>query len=478
MTRDVNFDIINDYSKLEYSVFNPSELVNMFIVTHPLGKKQKAAYPTPGLGSSVFVAGVSGAGRALFTFKGNMYAVIGNGFYSFNNSLHYNLINTINTSTGHIGYTTNDNQILIVDGTGGWVYDVRDKSFTRITSVDFPSDPKDVTVLANRAIANSNSTKEQRFSKNGDFSVWEANNEFAITSYPDVGVANATINGKLFLMGRISTEPWFDAGSPIVPYRRESIAYEFGCAAASSVAAGFGVLVWLSNTDQGVGAIVATTGAKPEAISDETIETEIEKYASVSDCSAYIYKNEIGHIMYVINFTSVNTSWMYDFKNKAWSKLTYNSVDRHLGQKHTYFNGKHYVVSYLDSKVYELSNRFNDDDGVSIRRSIVTPVYSEPSYRDITINEFSVDMMQGTGLDGANNDVSPKLFLSTSSDGGISYGNQIKSDLGKIGARRYKTRFNNLGCNNQWVMRLEHFNNSKLVVLGASANITVAREAE
>ena len=56
-------------------------------------------------------------------------------------------------------------------------------------------------------------------------------------------------------MGEISVESWYDAGAQVDPYRRDNPALEFGCAARSSVASAFGILVWLSRTEQGVGSV-------------------------------------------------------------------------------------------------------------------------------------------------------------------------------------------------------------------------------
>ena len=177
--------------------------------------------------------------------------------------------------------------------------------------------------------------------------------------------------------------------------------------------------------------------------------------------------------MYVLSFTTANTSWMYDFTTKSWSKLQYKGKDRHLSQKHTYLAGKHYVIDYNAPKLYEMSNAYFDDAGIKIRRARVSSVFLLPTYNKFTINKITIDLKQGTGGDcGIEED--PILFLRTSFDGGVSYGNQLSQPIGRIGERVFTTSFYNLGSNKTAVFEIEHYNARPFVILGAALDVDVS----
>jgi hypothetical protein len=466
------FDMIGEYNKNEYPEFDPREIINQFVIMDPEGKNGKALFPTPGLSltNGTLLPGTGGC-RKDYKFKNSFFVVVSDSIYRLDSSLNQSFIGNIETQTGHVGIVSNDTQVIFVDGVGGWVFDSTDDSFTKVVAAGFPSQPQDVRVLAGRAIVNFGGTKEVGYSDIGDFTSWDPLNFFNMTAYPDITIAIGTLNGRLFIMGERSTENWYDAGAPSLPFRRENPAYEFGCASPSSVASGFGVLVWLSKNIDGIGSVVATTGGRPIPVSTPAIDREFDSYDSVSDAKSFVYKNELGHVMYVINFTSANKSWMYDFNTKLWFKLE-TGESRYLGNDHVYFGTKHYVVDYKEPKVYEMSNCYDDDAGINIKRAIVSPVLFDKEYKDFTLNRLRVDLKQGTGL-STGDDEQPKLFLSVSDDGGVSYGSQITQDIGPIGRRKFKTEFHKLGWGSSKVLKLEHYNSTKFVFLGASVTMEV-----
>lgn len=478
MPQDLDFDIIGGFKKQEFVEFDPQETVNMFEVNDPQGKKGKALFPTPGLNlENGTVFDVTGGGRALYFFNDRMYAVVSNNFYQIDSSLNYSVIGTLNTTTGYVGFANNETQLVLVDGIDGWIFDSSVPSFTKITDLDFPNNPTDVIVLSNRFIVSDADSKVLKFSDPGDPFSWDPLNFFSMSSYPDEVIALETLNGQIYIMGKRSTEVWFDAGAPSLPFRRQNPTYEFGSTSSGSVVSAFGILVWLSRTNQGIGSIVATTGGRPTAISNQALDTELGTYEDVNDASSYIYKNELGHIMYVINFTNDNASWMYDFHTQQWSKLEYKANDRHLGQDHTYFNNKHYVIDYSGPNLYELSNAYSTDNGVSIRRSRTTTILTVPTYNYIIVNKMTIDMKHGTGIEHGL-DENPKVFLSISYDGGISYGNSLSTNIGKIGRRTFKSSFYRLGRSDSFVFKIEHYNDVPFVLLGGFVNAEIQPQGD
>jgi hypothetical protein len=479
--QETPFDIIGGTEKSEYPEFNPDLTVNMFQVLDNTAFFKKALFPTPGLsqktGQTFQLGGENLGGRNAHLFKDAIYAVFKDTIYRIIGNiidnklkLTHSVIGRIETETGHVGIENNNTQVVFVDGIGGWVYDTITGNFTKITDPNFPAGASDITLLANRFVVNKGESNISHYSSLGDGLSWTDpgfGNFFSLDSYADVIVGYETINGKMLIFGNNSTELFYAAGGSVFPFRPQKPTLEFGCAAVGSIAKAFGMLGWLSQTKNGIGAIVVTTGGTPVSISNDALNNEIDSYDDVSDATAYFYRNEIGHIMYVINFTIANASWMYDFNTKAWSKLTSEGDNRHWANGHVYYKSRHFVLDYKSPIMYEMSKNFYDDNGIGIKRQRIfqldklvleltyyhqTPLVilgaigniTRAAFFKVILNFIRFYLKQGVG--GAEgNDTDPVIKLRCSSDGGISYENEIPAEIGKLGERMWQTEFHKVG---------------------------------
>jgi len=473
------FDIIGGTEKSEYSIFSPQLIVNMFMVFHSEGLQKKALFPTEGLsldnGLIFNVGGENRGVRQTYYFNEIMFVIIKDTIFrvtaNYINSkptFSHSIIGVIDTQTGYVGIADNGTQIIFVDGIKGYLYDSISDNFSVITSPGFPTSPTDIAILGNRFIANKGETKESFFSAQGDGLSWGLNDFFSMTSYPDIVVAYSTLNGQLYVMGRKSTEIWYEVSSPTLPYRPQKPTLEFGCSAIGSVAIGFGMMIWLSRTNRGVGSILMTTGSNPVPISNEAIDTMLDTYTAIEDATSYLFKNDVGHVMYVINFTIDDVSWMFDFNTKRWSRLESNDSNRYTGNTYQYYKSHHYIFDYQNPHMYEMSKDYFDEAGKAIKRQVISPVFMNPN--QVSLNEFQVFLKQGTGKENGN-DEDPYLMLSVSYDGGLRYGNDRKSEIGKIGESLTQTVWNTLGIANSFVFKLEHYNRTPCVILGAMGNV-------
>ncbi|GAF81160.1 unnamed protein product, partial [marine sediment metagenome] len=331
------FDIIGSFNESDAVEFDPQRLVNLYVDDDPQGKNGKALFQTPGLnlGEGIDFGGTA-KGRELHILKRIMYAVVGKNINAINSTLNFNTIGTINSQEAHVGIADNGKEIIFVDGTGGWIWNPTVSAFTQISHAGFPQSPTDVAILGNRFIVNNAESNKLHFSEEGDGLTWNAIDEFAVTSQPDDVIGLRRLNDRLFIMGEKVTEVWYDAGDPVLPYRKSDV-LPYGCAAVGSITEAFGYLVWLSKTDSGIGSVVITTGTTPKAVSTQAIDKEFQRYALTSDATGFIYRNEQGHIIYQLNFTLANKSWAFDITENRWTQLNYNSTDRHLAEDHAFF---------------------------------------------------------------------------------------------------------------------------------------------
>ncbi len=474
MPSNHSFDIISGFNKSDSAKFDAKELINLFVDKNPTGKKGKAAFATPGLSSEngVIFPPTDGGGRRLYKFQDTLYAIIGTKIYRITSGLAYSPIGDLNTTSGHVGIADNGTEILFVDGTGGWLFNTSTSVFQQVFAAGFPALPTDVTVLGSRFIVSRANSNKLHFSAIGDGLTWNALDEFAITAQPDDVIGLRRLNDRIFIMGNRITEVWYDAGDAVLPYRRSDV-LPYGCSSASSISTAFGFLMWLAKDDNGVGSVVITTGTEPTGVSTKAIENQFQEYETTDDATAFIYRNEQGHTFYRLNFTTANKSWEYDIGEKIWAEIKYGVGTRGLPEDHAYFNNKHYVLDYSSTKLLEMSKYHFTDDGINIRRSIVTAPLFDSKYRRITLHSILFDLKQGVGLDGDGIDSDPTLRLQVSRDGGITYGNELSEKIGKIGEREYRTQFFRLGNARSFTLRVSYDNDTPFVILGSSVNIDV-----
>ncbi len=119
------------------SNIDASRSVNFFPEKNPQDSKtQVSLIGTPG---SIFAAAFPSTPlRALYPFNGKLYGIAGGGFYSLDNGLIVSLaLGTLSTSIGRVSIANNGlassgiggNQIIIVDGVKGYIYNVVTGSF-------------------------------------------------------------------------------------------------------------------------------------------------------------------------------------------------------------------------------------------------------------------------------------------------------------------------------------------------------------
>ena len=100
------------------------QMVNMYAETRPMGEKSvMVGYRTPGLNLFTEFLG-SVVGRGLWSLEKTdvAYTVVGNIFYELNGSATQTQKGLLLTSTGRVSMADNGVQVMIVDGTYGYIY--------------------------------------------------------------------------------------------------------------------------------------------------------------------------------------------------------------------------------------------------------------------------------------------------------------------------------------------------------------------
>lgn len=337
----------------------------------------------------------------------------------------------------------------------------------------------------------------------------------SMTSQPGTIVACRTLHRRLFLFSQFFTEVWENAGiGTNLPFRRtNSLLIEYGTPAIGSISVGFDKLFFLSQDRDGLGAVMEVLGTEAIPISTRALDFQLAQYAAlqqISDCRAFLIK-ENGLIFYRMNFTLANHTFIYNVtfsvptneESKLWHEEEVLNGDRHPAQTHAYFNGINYVGNYKLPTLYQVDSQTYTNDGEAIRRMRIGKPIVPPGYQRTRIDRFQLDLLQGNIAELGNTSLTinlltensldllteagdeilieqeqtlstpihPFVFLSLSKDGGQTYGYSVKSPMGFIGQRSFRTLWRKLGVvprGQAYVPKVEFFDKVPFVIMGAS----------
>jgi len=408
--------------------------------------------------------------RSCITQDTYSYWIAGNTVYRVNSSYAYTALGTIGTSSGELGIASNGQQILIVDGSAGYLVTTSTGVLSTITDPDFPNGVKRATYQDGYFIVSAK-TGSPSFWINTtayDGAAWDALDFASAEGAPDNTIGIISDHRELWLFGDQSAEVWVNTGSTDFPFQRSGNTFiEHGCAAGGTVAKADNTVFWLGADDKGHGIVWRANGYTPMRISTHALEFAMGSY-TLSDAFAFTYQQE-GHIFYVLTFPTNGATWVYDAATQQWHERAWrNPSTGDLGRWRancSCFFGEHLVGDWETGKVYALDlNTFTDNGDPLIR--IRASQTAENLQERIFFASLQIDMETGVGLSsGQGSD--PQLMLRWSNDGGHTWSSQKTASIGKIGEYGNRALFRRLGQGRNRVWEISLSDPVKFAVIGA-----------
>jgi hypothetical protein len=441
---------------------NAQQRTNLYLEVQADGEKNNLIlYPTPGLNQFAYFGATPI--RGMFESKGVVYVAQSNQLWRLLNDGTFTSVGTLLTYTGRVCFSDNGTQLMMVDGTYGYIFNTNTNTFTRITDADFPASTT-CTFYNGRFIVNKTGTGQFYISALYDGFTWSALDFATAESDPDNLVRVFTDGGVMVLFGEKTTEFWGDSGAVDFPYARiGGSAIEWGLAAVWSLCKFNNSLIFLRRNLLGAVQVCIQTGTNSVPVSTPELDYVFSKYVSVADATGYAYMIS-GHPMYQINFPTANASWLYDGQSQSWSKVQFGNSGRHLGDIQTQFLTKNYVSDYRNGTLYKLEQDLYTDNGAAIVREFVGR--HQQSGDLATFSAIWIEMEAGVGVQNGQG-VTPKVMMQISRDGGHEWGQEVWRDVGAVG--KYKTRavFNCLGRARDWLFKFRVTDPIKTVFIGA-----------
>jgi hypothetical protein len=344
----------------------------------------------------------------------------------------------------------------------------------------------------------------------------------SITSDTGTIVACRTLHRRLFLFSQFFCEVWENNGAQIIPFRRNnSLLMEYGTPAIGSISVSFDLMIFQSQSREGLGPVMMVSGVQPIPISTRALDFQLSAYDAlqqISDCYGFMVKDN-GLIFYRMNFTAANHTFVYNVtlsnpmveEERLWHEEEVLNGNRHPAQTNAYLNGINYLGSYLGPTRYILDSGNYTNDGEAIRRARITAPIVPAGYQRTRIDRLQIDFVQGhisslnttlvdvdllaeTGdvldtelaisiiLDNQQVLENPQnqfVFISISKDGGQTYGYNLRAPMGFVGQRSFRTLWRKLGViprGQAFVMKMEFYHKSEFAVMGAAWAMEVLPE--
>ena len=424
--------------------------------------------PTPGL---TLFSTLAFTVRGLYTVGLTLYAVAGPNLYSINSLGIVTYIAAMNPSISLIvGMAWNGTQLIIVNGTAGYIYTPSTNVLASITSANFPNGCSSVVYIDGYFLVNVAGTQQFYKSSLYDGTTWAALDFASAESNPDNVVAIDNMNSTLVLWGSSSIEFWQDTGGFPFPFSRlNGATSQWGLAALWSRAFVGGAICFLAQNSQGSAQVMMLNGYSPTRISTTDIEHLILGMSMISDAVAYSYMID-GSIMYQLTFPNANKSLLWDSATKMWSVVQSGvnpSGNRHNTTLGISFSSNYYVTDYLNGNLYKLDQTNYTDNGNTVLRQITSRhIENDGSY--FGISEILLDMDTGNVPQlGQGSD--PKLMISVSKDNGRTFGAERLVSIGKVGQYLYVGKATRFGIARDFVFKIRCTDPVPFIITYASA---------
>jgi len=250
-----------------------------------------------------------------------------------------------------------------------------------------------------------------------------------------------TPDGLIHLLGEYSGEAWADQGASPFPFSKiagAGIPYGIVSPFAWGVDT---ALSWITNNPQGRGMVVRAAGYTPERISTHAIEDTLAPITDWSTVTAWKYQ-ERGHSHFVLTLPTIDQTVVFDATSGFWHTRDYWDVT--TGTSRAYRPGcmmSAFGVTIVGDRVtgdlYTLASTVHTDVGGAAIRRVRQPPRLSADQRRVTVHSLQVILDAGLGLNtGQGSD--PQLMLTTSKDGGETWGNERWASAGAQGD--YATR--------------------------------------
>ena len=432
-------------------------------------KNRIVLYPTPGLTQFTDIG--TGPIRGMFEYNKLLYLVSTDTLYEINSGGTAVARGTLNTNVGRVNFahngSRNGEQLMLVDGTNGYIWDSNASSFSIITDTTFPDTATHVAFVDSFFIVNDPANSGRWFKSSAyDGTGWDGL-EFATAERdPDELQALIVNNREIHLLGEKTAEIWGSSSSPDFPFEPIQSAFtEWGCIAPDSVAKIDGSVYWLTQNKDGDGQVIQTTGLSSKIVSDTKIATEISGLSTLENAYSWTYQYQ-QHSYYVLTFPTDGKTLVYDSTTNMWHQWSSKTLGYHRSIGHTFLFGKHLVGDPVNGKVYQLDwDKYTDNGDTIVRIRRTQHIHTD----DRALRHYAVKLDIKEGV-GSANAIDPKITLRWRDNNGA-WSNTYQRSMGKVGETGKEVIWRRLGRSGDRVYEIRVTDPANAVLIDGYADI-------
>ena len=380
---------------------SPETCINLF---YEKGKNGESLVGTAG--STLLVTPKAGEVRGGIAYNNLAYFVVGNTFYEINSAGTATSRGTINTTSGRVSLAHNgvrpsaNQQIMIVDGTDGYIYNNATSTLSQISDTDFVSSDSVVYIDGYFIFAQNGGSDRFWLTEQYDGTSILGTDFATAEGSPDAIQSLIADNRELFIFGEDTLEVWYNSGDTDNTFQRFQGGFkQHGCVAKDSPARFDNSVIWLSRNDRGDGQIsMLGEGYQPRVVSSVELNYQISTYSNIESAFGYSYQHE-GHEFYVLTFPTSNVCWVYDASTQEWHQRGH-TINDELGREryncHVFAFGEHLFGDYLNGNIYKLDGTIGTFNGARVPRERTTLSVSDEEDRR-RLSSIQLDMEEGSG---------------------------------------------------------------------------------
>lgn len=224
----------------------------------------------PGLSPFARISGDSV--RGIYNAEGRLFTVMGNTLYQITPTAAIELGDI--SGSGRVRFAHNQitggNQVLIVNGSAGWVWNTVTSTLTLITDTGYPG-AIDAVFIDGYLVQIEPARRYAFHSDLADALAYNTLDRFTSEVSPDLLVGMAVSNNELLLLSQSTGEFFENTGASQQPFRSKRISFNRGCAGRYTIATMDNTVYWLGDD----GSFYLLDGYTPKRISTRPIEQAI-----------------------------------------------------------------------------------------------------------------------------------------------------------------------------------------------------------
>jgi len=352
---------------------------------------------------------------------------------------------------GYIGEGTSQ-KIVIADGVTLYYIDMSTLSFGSNGNI-MPQRPTSLTTMDGRVfmagtLLNDGSRSQYvYFSELFDPVKWAYTDCVQAYTNSDPVLAVKNVGNYIWMIGTDTYEVWQTSSSDNAPIRRVSgIETGVGTCSADSVASIAASVFFVGGGKTGYSRIYeGDSNGTINVISTDAMAEEFSRYVTIEDAVGFTWADG-GNVYYGVTFPTQDVTWVYNVRSGNWHKR--------MSQKNSTFQkwrvdtmenafGTVFGASVNSGRVYEVSDKYYDEDGETIIRKRVAP-HLRSNGRQLNHSSFELDLECGNAnASGYGSD--PQVMLRPLDDGGRTPRQSRWKSSGTMGMYRRRVKWYRLG---------------------------------